>query len=370
MNTKSSLLTAALAAAVVASVGTPALASDPFSGPFEFTQTNLVADTQGIAVTTDPLLVDPWGLAFVPGGAFWVNDKGTGVATLYTGTGTKNPNVFTVPNPVSSTAASNPTGLVWNPSSGFPVPGTKLPSVFIFATLQGSIAAWAANLPVNPTDAVTAVDNSKAGAVYTGLEFGVNDQGTFIYAANVHSGQIDVFDTNFQPANAKLPGQFMDSKIPAGFAPFGIHAVEGNLVVTYAMQNAAKTFITPAAGAGFVDIFDTNGNLLQRVGRRGALNAPWGVALAPAGFAGASSELLVGNFGDGHIQAFGSKIAGTQYLLDKHGQPIVLPGLWSLHFGGGAVSDPRTLFFTEGVDQGQHGLFGALNALHPALPTP
>ncbi len=159
----------------------------------------------------------PVGLAFQQDGAFWVADGGAGVATLYDGNGAKLQATFTIPNPAGG--VSTPTGLIWNPTAGFPVPGTELPSLFVFATLQGSIAAWAPDLPVAPTDAVTAVDNSKLGAVYTGLATGVTDQGAFLYAANVHTGTIDVFDTGFQPANAKLSGTFTDSGIPSGFVP-------------------------------------------------------------------------------------------------------------------------------------------------------
>ncbi|HLZ66195.1 MAG TPA: TIGR03118 family protein [Aliidongia sp.] len=368
MSSKTPLLAAALTAALMSTAfvsGAHAETAEHSRTPFVYKSTNLVADTAGIAATTDPSLIDPWGLAFQPGGAFWINDRGAGVATLYDGTGKKVPATFTVPNVAKPNAPSSPTGLVWNSSSGFLVPGTQLTSVFLFATLEGSIAAWAPKLPVAPTVAVTAVDNSKTGAVYTALELGVSAQGTFLYAANVNSGQIDVFDTKFQPAGAKLPGHFSDPAIPAGFVPFGIHAVDGNLAVTYARQNAQKNFIVPGAGAGFVDIFDTDGTLVQRLASRGPLNAPWGVTRAPAGFGGPSGEILVGNFGDGHILSYDEDGDSIHALLDQRRQQIVIPGLWSLHFGGGAVSDPRTLFFTAGIGQGTHGLFGALTPIDP-----
>ena len=360
------LLAAVLSAALVLPGGARAEDFGAHVNPFIYTQTNLVADLPGIAATTDPLLQDPWGLAAQPNGAFWVNDRVTGVSTLYNGKGTKIPATFSVPGPAGA-AKGSPTGLVWNPSSGFLVPGTQLTSVFIFATLEGTIAAWAPHEPVAPTSAVTAVDNSKANASYTGLEFGVNDQGAFLYAANVKSGQIDVFDTTFQPANAKLPGKFADPGLPAGFVPFGIHAVNGNLAVTFARQNAAKNFVTPAQGAGFVDIFDTNGNLVERLAGGGLLNAPWGVAPAPEGFGGMSGEIIVGNFGDGRILAFDHDGGRAQIMLDQHRQPIAIPGLWSLNFGGAAASNPRALFFTAGVGQGQHGLFGTLAPVEPIV---
>ncbi len=228
----------------------------------------------------------------------------------------------------------------------------------MFATRQGTIAAWAPNLPVNPTVAVTAVDNSAAQAVYTGLEFGVTDKGVFIYAANVNSGLVDVFDTNFQPAGDKLTGNFTDPRVPTGFVPFGIHAVDGNIVVTYAKQNSAKNFITTGIGLGFVAIYDTNGNLIEHLLGRGQLNAPWGVARAPIGFGGAGNRILVGNFGDGHILAINPLSKVTNKLTTHVGTPIALPGLWELKFGGGSDSDADTLFFTQSVSAGQHGLFG------------
>ena len=364
---RKSFLAAALTAAMMSAALVPsANAADEHSlTPFVYKRTNLVADTQGVAPTTDPLLLDPWGLAFQPGGAFWINDRASGVSTLYTGTGTKVNATFTIPNPINAQAPSSPTGLVWNATSGFKVPGTALTSVFLFATLQGSIAAWAPNLPVAPTDAVTAVDNSKTGAVYTGLAQGESTKGSFLYATNVKTGQIDVFDTTFQPAGDKLPGHFTDPAIPAGFVPFGIHALDGNLAVTYARQNPQKNFIVPGAGAGFVDIFDTNGTLVQRLAAGGPLNAPWAVTRAPAGFGGPSGEILVGNFGDGHILSYNEAGDSIHILVDEQRQQITIPGLWALHFGGGAVSDPRTLFFTAGIGQGQHGLFGALTPVDP-----
>src|ERR1700731_2223640 len=174
------LRAAMLSAAMMLSSGAHAQDFGEHATSFIYTQTNLVADTPGIAATTDPLLQDPWGLAFQPNSPFWVNDRATGVSTLYDGNGTKVPATFTIPSTAGGTVKFSPTGLVWNPSSGFLVPGTQLTSVFIFATFEGTIAAWAPHEPVAPTSAVTAVDNSKAGASYTGLEFGVNDQGAFL----------------------------------------------------------------------------------------------------------------------------------------------------------------------------------------------
>jgi len=369
MSFKTSAIAAVLtAAALLLTVG--AQAEDPLT-PFVYKRTGLVTDTAGVAgaaITIDPTLVDPWGLAFQPDGAFWVADQGTGVATLYGGDGTKVNATFTIPNPVAGKVSTGPTGMIWNPTGkSFVVPGTQLTSLFIFATLEGTIAAWAPNLPVAPTVAVTAVNNSQSGAVYTGLAFGVTQQGSFLYAANVNSGHIDVFDAKFQPANGQLPGSFFDPGMPAGFVPFGIQPLDdGNLAVTYALQNPQKNFILPNAGAGFVDIFDTDGELLQRLASGGPLNAPWGVTRAPAGFGGPSGQILVGNFGDGHLLAYNETGDVVHALVDDQRQQIVIPGLWSLHFGGALASDPRALFFTAGVGQGQHGLFGALTPIDPS----
>ena len=371
MSFKTRCIAAALTAAtlMVAIPTSGAHAEDPLT-PFVYKRTGLVTDTAGVAgaaVTIDPTLINPWGLAFQPGGAFWVADQGTGVATLYNGDGSKVNATFTIPNPTGNTVSTGPTGMIWNPTGkSFVVPGTQLTSLFVFATREGTIAAWAPNLPVAPTVAVTAVDNSKTGAVYTGLAFGVAQQGTFLYAANVHSGQVDVFDAKFQPANAQLRGSFFDPALPAGFVPFAVQPLEGNLAVTYARQNPQKNFIVPGAGAGFVDIFDTNGNLLQRLASGGPLNAPWGVTRAPTGFGGPSGQILVGNFGDGHLMAYNETGDIVHPLVDEQRQMITIPGLWALHFGGGSDSDPRALFFTAGVGLGKHGLFGALTPIDPS----
>ena len=334
---------------------------------FEYTQTNLVADEAGVAMSTDSALIDPWGVAFQPTGAFWVSDHGAGAATLYTGTGAKVTPNFTIPPGVAGTGHGQPTGIVANLTKQFLVPGTSLPAAFIFATLDGTISAWAPNLPVDPTTAVLAVDKSAQRAVYTGMDVGITSKGEFLYAADVNTASVDVFDSKFQPANASLSGSFKDPSIPAGFTPFNVRNVDGNLIVTYARQNAAKNFVTTGAGLGFVDEFDTNGTLLTRVAGPGLLNAPWGVARAPAGFGSFGGDIMVGDFGDGHIFGFNNGLLPINLLLDKNGEPVTLPGLWSLQFGGGAASNPGTLFFSQSVDKGQHGLFGSLT---PVVPVP
>lgn len=332
----------------------------------EYVQQNGVSDVPGLAATTDPLMVNPWGATFQPTGAFWVSDQKTGVATLYDGTGAKVTGTFTIPRGAQTAAATGPTGVVANPTRSFDVPGTALSSFFIFATRDGTISAWAPNLPVNPTFAVLAADNSASKAVYTGLDIGINVKGAFIFAANVASGHIDVFDHNFAAANSALTGTFADPQIPAGFAPFNVRNINGNLYVTYAQQNAAHTFVNTGAGLGYVDEFDTEGHLVSRIASGGSLNAPWGVTQAPDGFGLLSGAILIGNFGDGHIFGFdvnlldnGPRISFVP-LLGTNGQPFAEPGLWTIGFGGALNSSPDTMFFSAGIGGGQQGLVGSL----------
>lgn len=331
-----------------------------FTGGAGYHVTNLVADVHGRAGATDPHLVNPWGMAFFPDGAFWINDNGTGVATLYNGKGTVFPPVFKVPAPTGQAGPSAPTGIVINTTFGFHVPHTTLPAAFIFATEDGTISAWAGGLPTNPMDAVLAVNNSGSGAVYKGLELGVTAAGAFLYATNFRSGAIDVFDETFAPADAKLLGSFKDPQIQPGYAPFGIRNIDGNLFVTYARQNAEKHDDAAGPGHGYVDVFDTDGRLLQHFAAGGLLNSPWGIARAPAGFGPLSNLILIGNFGDGQINAFDANGRQRALLEDVNGRPIAIGGLWGLSFGGAAGSTPRTLYFTAGSNHEQHGLFGTI----------
>ncbi|MBO0737771.1 MAG: TIGR03118 family protein [Alphaproteobacteria bacterium] len=344
-----------------------------------YTVTNLTSDMPGVAPNTDPVLQNAWGVAFAPGGAFWIADNQTGCSTLYDGTGAVVPLQFKIPLPggvIPPTACVNnnpqspsnptpaaPTGLVWNATTTFVVPGTNTPAVFIFDTEDGTISAWAPGL--NPPDqAVLAVDNS-SNAVYKGLAFGTNPQGVFLFAANFKAGTVDAFAPNgsngFQSATpAQIPGGFTDPNIPAGFAPFGIQNIDGDLFVTYAQQDAAKANDVPGQGAGFVDVFDTSGNLLQRFAQHGLLNAPWGVARASFAFGRFSGDILVGNFGDGLINVFDSAGNFVDTLKDSTGKSIVIPGLWTLTLGGGSKSTSDTVYFTAGPNDEADGLFGTI----------
>jgi uncharacterized protein (TIGR03118 family) len=333
-----------------------------------FLQTNLVSDISGIARFTDPNLVNPWGLSYAPTGPFWVSDNGSGLSTLYNGQGTPQSLVVNIPSPFSGQSGT-PTGTVFNGTSGFVVSqnGVSGPAAFLFVTEDGTLAGW--NPKVSLNNAIQVVDNSANptpgdGAVYKGLTMGTDPDGrTLLYATNFRAGTIDVFDSQFRPTG--VGGSFTDPNIPAGFAPFDIANINGKLYVTYAKQDAEKHDDVAGAGNGYVDVFNTNGQLLQRLISNGPLNSPWGLALAPENFGKFGGDLLVGNFGDGHINAFNphtGAFLGT--LTDPLGNPIAIGGLWSLKFGNGGQAGPTTtLFFSAGIGGENHGLFGELQVV-------
>jgi len=347
-----------------------------------YKQTNLVSDIPGRAAVTDMHLKNPWGMASSNTSPFWVSDNGTGVATLYTGAGQPVPLVVTIPPPPGSAGPSTPTGQVFNGTADFVVSkgGSSGPSLFIFATEDGTISGWnpcvpppgpscAPPSPPLSTTAVLAVDNSGSGAVYKGLAIGSTASGNFLYAANFHAGTIDVLDKSFAPVSLP-PGSFSDPDIPSGFAPFNIQNLEGKLYVTYAKQDAAKHDDVKGKGNGFVDVFNTNGEFLQRVASRGHLNSPWGLVFAPEDFGRFSGDLLVGNFGDGLIHAYsreGDHFHFHGRLHGPDGQPIAIDGLWALRFGSDNTPNTRNgptnvLFFTAGLNDEADGLFGSLVA--------
>lgn len=332
-----------------------------------FTQTNLVSDGFVDAKTIDPNLINPWGVSFSPTSPFWVSDNGAGVATVYAADGTPvapaGHAAITIAAPPGQTTASAPTGQVFNSfGSGFDISsdGNTAPSTFIFATEDGTISGWNANVN-GGAGSVLAVDNSQGGngAVYKGLALGETSDGPRLFAANFRNGTVDVFDQNFQQVDS-----FTDKDLPAGFAPFNVEVLDGKLFVTFALQDAAKHDDVAGPGNGFVDEFDLNGNLLQRVASGGPLDSPWGLAIAPSGFGEFSGDLLVGNFGDGTINAFDPK--SDQFLgklLGADGKPIVIGDLWDLTPGNnGPGVDPNSIYFTAGLQDEAHGLFGTLTA--------
>jgi uncharacterized protein (TIGR03118 family) len=324
-----------------------------------FATRSLVADS-GTAEHIDPKLINGWGIAFNPAGFVWVADNGTSTSTLYDGNGVPQSLVVAIP-PGSAGTASSPTGIVFN-SSGFQVAqnGVSGPSAFIFASENGTLAGWSPT--VNRTNAVLAVDNGAAGAVYKGLAIAGYAGANYLYAADFRNNRIDVYDSTWNKVT--LPGgSFADPNLPAGYAPFNIQAIGGRIYIAYAQRTAGSTDETKGAGLGAVDVFDSSGALVKRLATGGALNAPWGLAMAPANFGSASNMLLVGNFGDGKINVYNpdtGAFAGT--LSQAGGAPIVIDGLWGIAFGNGINNQPtNTLFFAAGPGDEAHGLYGRID---------
>lgn len=326
-----------------------------------YQQTNLVSDTPGLAPNIDPHLINPWGLVAGPQTPFWISDNNAGVSTLYTGQGQTVPLVVNIPVAPGSPAGtlSSPTGVVFNGKNEFNVTenGTTGASLFIFATEDGTISGW--NPKTDLTHAIITVNNS-SWAVYKGLALASTPLGDFLYAANIHAGTVDVFDTNFAPVH--FFGGFRDRFLPAGYAPFNIASSNHLLYVSYAKQNAQKNGDVAGAGHGFIDVFDDFGDFLFRLVSHDHLNSPWGMTIAPSNFGQFSGDLLVGNFGDGHINVY-NPFTGRHLgmLRDAHGHPIVNDHLWALTFGNGNSAGPTTtLFFTAGIGNEAHGLFGQI----------
>jgi uncharacterized protein (TIGR03118 family) len=347
-----------------------------------FQQTNLVSDQPGMALNLDPTLINAWGISEAPSaGAFWVSSSGAGLSELYfgdlMGSPINQPFKVTIPG-------GKPTGQVFNINQ--PIMGTgnsndfsvtdgtnTAASVFIFASKTGAITGWnpmvgaPIQTPFGMLSGTAEVGfQANDGAIYTGLATGDVGGSHYLYAADFHNGKIDVIDGQFHKValGANGFGRFADRNLPRGFAPFNVQNLGGKLFVTYAKQDAARDGGSVAGrGKGFVDVFDTGGHLLRRVASGGMLNAPWGVAMAPAGFGKFSGDLLVGNFGDGHIDAYNPRhhFAFAGQLRGTDGRPVTINGLWGLQFGNGASSgDANSLYFSAGPAGGTHGLFGSL----------
>jgi uncharacterized protein (TIGR03118 family) len=364
------VLAVAVPAAVALAVAVPggaALASGPGN---EFHQTNLISDlsNQGAQVV-DKNLQNPWGLAFSPTSPLWVANNNAGVATLYNitpgGTSVKKVNLtVTLPGGRASTNdGSSPTGQVFNPTTGFVVttPAGSGAAPFIFSAEAGQISAWSpAADPVVKGVSTATVEFSSPTAVYKGLTIATNDDGTFLYASNFHDGTVDVFNSSFKLVH--LEGDFTDPRLPPGYAPFGIQNINGLIYVTYALQNAAKHDDVAGRGHGFIDVYTSNGFLIERLASRGDLDSPWGLALAPAGFGPFGGKLLVGNFGNGLIHAYGlfSGRPGGALLGESH-RPIQIDDLWALKFGTATTGGTGTLLFSAGINDEKDGLVGAIN---------
>jgi uncharacterized protein (TIGR03118 family) len=376
-------------------------------------QTNLVSDLPGVASITDPNLVNPWGIAESTGSPFWISDNNSGLSTLYqvpaaTPTSASiTPLVVTIPTPVSSTGGA-PTGAVFNTGStsgAFPITGqnsqgvkTTAPADFLFDTEDGTILGW--NPGIDPTSAIIAVDNSgnnftnpnpnqQTGAVYKGLAIATSstpiitgdpNSTNLLYAANFRAGTIEVYDGTFQKVTPLPAGAFRDPSLPAHYAPFDVQVLDGKLYVTYARQDASRHDDAAGPHRGFVDVFNLDGTPglpggQVRLTSRGPLDSPWGLAIAPAGFAGITAPdgdpvLLVGNFGNGLINAFdantGRWLGG---LTGPDGEPIDINGLWALRVGNGSNGGAsNTVYFTAGLFAERHGLLGALTTAVPGSP--
>ncbi len=349
------VLAVGASAALAVLPATPGLAAAKAATPY--TQTNLVSDIPGVARITDPNLVNPWGVSEFPKGPLWVSDNGTDVSTLYTGAIGGSP-LTPVPLVVKIPGGA-PTGQVFNGTKGFVVHHGKQSgaALFIFASEAGVISGW------NP--AVGAVGNATSthaqrgvtvrNAVYKGLAIA----GRRLFAANFHSGRVDIFNSKFH--RVRSAGAFRDRRLPHGYAPFNITSIGGHLYVSYAKQDADKGDDVAGPGHGFIDVYSTGGKLLHRLVRRGALNSPWGMLIAPSSFGTFSHDLLVANFGNGALNAFDpvtGKFLGP--LKNADGNPIVISGLWGLIRGDGAAGTPQAVFFTAGLADESHGLLGTI----------
>ncbi len=317
-----------------------------------FTQINLVSDVPGLAVSTDAHLKNPWGVSFTPTSPFWVSNQGSGTSTLYNGAGAIVPLVVTIPP--GAHPPTGPTGQVFNNSSGFLV-NNAAAATFIFATLQGTLAAW------NGSVGTTAVQEaSTPGAIYTGLAQATSAGSPYLYAAD-STGHINVFDSNWgNVTGTTFSGKFVDPHPVAGFVPFNIQLVGSALYVTY----AALTPMGTGLPGGYIDVFDTAGNFLERFTTGNSLFAPWGLTLAPSTFGSFGNDLLVGNFGNGEILAYDpttSAFLGT--INGEDGNPITNSFLWSLETRvGGAGDNPDAVYFTAGINNQNDGLFGEIVA--------
>jgi uncharacterized protein (TIGR03118 family) len=342
-----------------------------------YVQSNLVSDLPGVAANTDPALKNPWGISLASQGPFWLANNTSGTTTVYNGQGASLLSAITIPTATTGVPGT-PTGTVFNTltPNGFPISETvggttnTGSSVFLFVTQDGQIDGWSPS--VDPAHAVVAVDNTTANPVpsYTGLAIGVDKAGqTLLYADDFKNFKIDVYNQNFQKVT-NLQGNFQDPGLPAGYWPFNIQELAGKLYITYALPDPATGNGLHQAGAGIVDVYSNDGVLLTKHhlisnGPKSPLNAPWGVAIAPANFGQFSNDLLVGNFGDGRINAFNPN-NGTFIgpLMLSNGQVFRAEDLWALQFGLGANNNgpTNTLFFTAGLNDQKDGLFGSLQA--------
>ncbi len=341
--------TAALAFLTVGLLAAPALAQS-------YQATILTSDIAAISNNTDANLGNPWGLVASGSGPWWVSDNGTGLSTLYNASGTPQSLVVTIPSSTGSGTGA-PSGIAFNGTSDFQLT-TGNPATFLFVSEDGTVQGW--NHSVNPTSSVIEVNNP-ASAVYKGLALASAGGANYLYAANFFAGTVDVFDTTFAPHSFGT-NAFVDTTIPTGFAPFNIQLIGGNLVVTYAKQDAEKHDDVAGPGNGYVDVFDTQGNLIRRLPHIVQMNSPWAIAQAPANFGAFSNDLLIGNFGSGSIMAFNATTGDFIGLfLDQSKLPMRIESLWALEFGNGGSAGPtNVLYYTAGTFSETYGTFGTI----------
>jgi uncharacterized protein (TIGR03118 family) len=324
-----------------------------------FGVTNLVSDGSVPAAHVDADLINPWGVAYGPGGPFWVSDNNSGFSTIYNGSGGKIPLTVSIPSSTGSGIGS-PDGIVFNGSGGFNVSNgtTSGSSVFLFATEDGTIQGWSPSVALNNSFIAVNNFNGNVGAVYKGLTMGSTGGSDFLYAANFRGGDVEMYNSSFG-----LVGTFTDPNVDKGYAPFNVQDLGGTLYVTFALQDAAKHDDVAGAGNGYVDAFSLDGKFESRIASVGGnINSPWGLDIAPASFGHLAGDLLVGNFGDGTISVYNPTTDDYEgKLLGGNGQPIVEGDLWALITGGGgADGSPNDVYFTAGVAQESHGLFGSI----------
>jgi uncharacterized protein (TIGR03118 family) len=332
----SGFVTRACRLTVMASAVIVGAASVVSADPLGYFQVNLTSDILGLAPNFDPNLKNPWGMSFSATSPFWVSDQVTGVATLYNALGVPNALVVTTP----PSPGGGPTGQVFVGGQGFAMKNNGGNATFVFATLDGAIDAWNGG-----TSAVQQVGTP--GAVYTGLAVA----GSNLYAADTAGNKIDVFNNTFSPTS--VSGSFVDPNVPAGFTPYNIQTINGKLYVEYALEDQP---------GGFIGVFDTNGNFLQHISDS-HLDSPWGITMAPLAFGQFGGALLIGNEGNGMINAFDpitGMFLGT--LSDANGHPIVNEGLWAIGFRApGGTFDPNALYFFAGINDEHDGLFGKID---------
>ncbi len=353
---------APLLAALVLALGVSA----PLSQAQQYQVTGLVSDQSGVAPATDANLVNPWGMSRSSTSPWWISDNGTGLSTLYTGTGTAAALVVTVPTgDPNASATGTPTGTVYNGGTGFVLPNGK-PAVFMFVTEDGTVSGW------NGGASAVIMDNTKGASVFKGAALATIDiphygNNTFLYVADFRKGNVRVYDSSFHHVR-EADHLFRDDRMPRGYAPFNIQNIGGALYVTFAKQGGDVDEVD-GPGLGFVDVFSPLGFLIRRMDHGRWLNAPWALAMAPGDFGIYSHDLLVGQFGSGNVAVYDPATGEFKGLLqDSTSNPIAIDGLWGLSFGSGGNSGPATtLYFTAGSDGEAHGLFGTITPIQNTL---